>query len=284
MSEVMNSRERGLAAVTGKQPDRLPGFCGRIDDLEYWLSGFSVGSEEELRGIWGLDCRKSSYANIFHTEPEKTIWGCEDNWDAGYSSNKIPPLAEAATITDIEKHPWPTIGQFDLNEMSRQIEQLDDGYAKIGSVGFQALLCTLFDLFGMETTMINMHVEPRFIEASVERIEHFLLTVIDQILRKHAKDLDFFWWGDDFSTQRGMMISPDMWRKFLKPTYSPADLTGISSTQRSPLLNLNSILPSVSFMPSVRKVIDSLVLNSILVISFIPNSDLASNSNTTFSV
>ena len=35
----------------------------------------------------------------------------------------------------------------------------------------------------------------------------------------HAEELDFIWYGDDFSTQRGMMISPEMWRKYLKPSY-----------------------------------------------------------------
>ena len=34
-----------------------------------------------------------------------------------------------------------------------------------------------------------------------------------------AEFVDFFWLGDDFSTQRGMMISPKLWRTFLKPVY-----------------------------------------------------------------
>jgi len=217
--EAMNSRERVLTAVAGKEPDHLPGYCGRIDDLEYWLSGFNVNTEEELRNLWGLDCRKTSYANFFRTQPEKTIWGCEDNWDAGYSASKIPPLAVAASLADIERHPWPTLEQVDFDEMSCQIAGLDENCVKIGSFGFQALICTLFDLFGMETAMINMHTEPRLIEASVDRIEQFLLSITDGILKRDARNLDFFWWGDDFSTQRGMMISPEMWRRFLKPTY-----------------------------------------------------------------
>jgi len=216
----MDPRDRVQTIVSGKAPDRLSGFCGRIDDTEYWLDGFGVDTEEELRNLWNLDCRKTSYSNVFKTQPQKTIWGCEDNWDAGYSASKIPPLAGAESIQDIEKHPWPGLDQFDMDEMSRQIEGLAKKYSRIGSIGFQsAVLCTLFDLFGMENTMINMHVNPKLIEASIGRIEGFLISVFDTILAKHSQDLDFFWWGDDFSTQRGMMVSPEMWRKFLKPTY-----------------------------------------------------------------
>jgi len=215
----MNPRERVLAAVSHKEPDRLPAFCGRIDDPDYWLDSFNVSSERELRSLWELDLQKTSYSKVLRKPENKTIWGCDDNWDAGYSDAKIPPLAGAEKLSDIENHPWPTIDQVDFDEMSRQIDSLDDDRVRIGSIGFEALLCTLFDLFGMETAMLNMHLEPRFIEASVEKIEGFLVPTIDGILKRDAKKLDFFWWGDDFSTQRGMMVSPEMWRKFLKPTY-----------------------------------------------------------------
>ena len=217
----MNSRERVMAAVSGDPADRLPAFCFAIDDLDYWLSGFKADSRDELFNIWGLDISRTYCDDYYTAQPGKTIWGCEDNWDAGYSGAKIPPLGNAETIKDIEKHPWPTIEQVDFNEITRQIEGLDDTKGKIAYFGFlhTAVFCSLCDLFGMDTAMINMHLEPHLIEGCVEKIEHFLLSVFDKTLRKHAKDVDFLWWGDDFSTQRGMMISPDMWRKFLKPTY-----------------------------------------------------------------
>ena len=215
----MDQRERALTAASRKAPDRLPAFCGRIDDKEYWLEAFGAENEKELRALWGLDLQKSPYAGVLRSPENKTIWGCDDNWDAGYSGAKIPPLAGALSVKDIENHSWPTIGQVDFDEMSRQIAGLDENCARIGSIGFEALLCTLFDLFGMETAMLNMHLEPRLIEASVEKIEGFLIPAIDGILKRDAHQLDFFWWGDDFSTQRGMMVSPEMWRKFLKPTY-----------------------------------------------------------------
>ena len=216
---MMNSRERVLTAVSKKAPDRLPMFCGKIDDLEYWLEHFGVKSELEVREYLGLDCRKMSYSNIFIKEPGLTIWGCEDNYDVGYSTTKFFPLANAATLADIENHKWPTNEQVDFDEVSVEIEKMDKNCARIGTIGFQAVFCTLCDLFGMDTAMINMHTEPKLVEAAVERIESFVLSAMKRIMDEHANELDFMWYGDDFSTQRGMMISPEMWRKFLKPTY-----------------------------------------------------------------
>jgi uroporphyrinogen decarboxylase len=215
----MNARERVLAALSKKQPDRLPAFCGRIDDLSYWLEHFNVKSERELRALWGLDCQKMSYGDAFRLQPGKTVWGCDDDWDAGYSSEKQAPLANAESVAEVERHAWPTIDQVEFDNISRAIAQMDPARARIGSIGFQAVFCTLCDLFGMEGTMVNMHVNGGLIEAAVERIGDFLYETIDRILNENAQNIDFFWWGDDFSTQRGMMIAPETWRRFLKPTY-----------------------------------------------------------------
>ncbi|MEI6102237.1 MAG: uroporphyrinogen decarboxylase family protein, partial [Eubacteriales bacterium] len=91
--------------------------------------------------------------------------------------------------------------------------------ARIVSIGFSAIFCTLCDLFGMEETMVKLYTSPDVIEASVERFEAFMLPVFKKVLDMHSKDMDFFWMGDDFSTQRGIMIAPDIWRKFFKPVY-----------------------------------------------------------------
>ena len=216
---MMNSKERVMTAVSKTAPDRLPMSCGKIDDLEYWKTSFGVDSEIELRRKWGLDTRKMSYANIFAKEPGLTIWGCEDNYDAGYSTTKFFPLAKAGSVADIEKHKWPTIENVDFNEISKEISMLDKDCARIGTIGFQAIFCTLCDLFGMDTTMINMHIEPKLIEAAIEKIESFVYLVMNKLLDENAEELDFMWYGDDFSTQRGMMISPEMWRMYLKPSY-----------------------------------------------------------------
>jgi len=215
----MDSRERVLMAAKKRTPDRLPMFCGRIDDLSYWLEGLGLSSEAQLRAHWGLDCYKTSYAKAFRTAPGQTIWGAQDDWDAGFSTTKAFPLAGAETAAAVERHRWPTVADVDFDYISEQIRALPQDKARIGSIGFQAPFCTLCDLFGMDQAMIAMGLYPAAIGAALERIEAFLTDVFRGILERDAAGLDYLWWGDDFSTQRGMMISPEMWRAFLKPLY-----------------------------------------------------------------
>jgi hypothetical protein len=77
----------------------------------------------------------------------------------------------------------------------------------------------LFDLFGMANTMLNMHEAPELIEAAITHVEYFVLGSMKKAMEYCAEKVEFFWCGDDFSTQRGLMISPDMWRRFLGPSY-----------------------------------------------------------------
>jgi uroporphyrinogen decarboxylase len=216
----VDCRERVLAAAGHTRPDRTPVSCGRIDDMDHWRERFSVADEEELRTLFGLDTRKTSYSGIFRTAPGLTIWGSSDDWESGY--NVRPggfPLEAVETTAGVERHRWPDPGDVDYAELRRRQAGIDARYASILSLGFQPPFCTLLDLFGMEQAMVMMHQEPRVIEAALAHIEAFLLPEMALAMEACAGLAQFFWCGDDFSTQRGMMLSPDSWRRFLKPIY-----------------------------------------------------------------
>jgi len=85
--------------------------------------------------------------------------------------------------------------------------------------GWLPLICTLFDLFGLEETLVNFHLGPRVIEAAVTRLEEFILEFTRRQLEATKGVADIYWYGDDFATQRGIMISPEQWRRYLLPTY-----------------------------------------------------------------
>ncbi|HTZ50693.1 MAG TPA: uroporphyrinogen decarboxylase family protein [Spirochaetia bacterium] len=218
--DSMDSRERVTAAVDHRQPDRTPAYCGRIDDLEFWKEAFRVPDEAALRAHFQLDLRKTTYKGLFNVEPGRTIWGTADEWDAGY--NVRPggfPLAAAETVREIEAWRWPRPEDVDYQELRRRQEGLDPRFASILSFGWQPVFCTLLDLFGMEQALVLMHTAPAVIEAAVAHIECFLLEEMRRALERCAPLVQFYWCGDDFSTQRGLMISPEAWRRFLKPSY-----------------------------------------------------------------
>ena len=56
-------------------------------------------------------------------------------------------------------------------------------------------------------------------EAALARIEEFILGFSRRMIKAAQEEAEIFWFGDDFASQKGMLISPEAWRRFLKPVY-----------------------------------------------------------------
>ena len=70
-------------------------------------------------------------------------------------------------------------------------------------------------LFGMEDAMLQIAApSPEFLRF-VRRSTAFMVELSERACRQYA--LDWFWTGDDVGGQRGMMMSPEMWREMIKP-------------------------------------------------------------------
>jgi uroporphyrinogen decarboxylase len=71
----------------------------------------------------------------------------------------------------------------------------------------------------MEKAMEHIILDPKLIEAATAHIEDFYLDYYKRGFERIKGKVDFFSMGDDFATQRDLMISPEIWRKFFKPVY-----------------------------------------------------------------
>ena len=215
----MNHIERVTEALAHRQPDLCPAFMGRIDDLAHWCESYGVEDEDGVRSFLQMDIRKVDYSGTFRLEEGKNIWGASAVFGSYGSERGSYPLADAQSVADVEKYPWPTAEALDMELYTRRVESADPQYPFILSIGFLPILDTLMDMFGMEEALVLMLTEPEIAEAALAHIETFLLETMKRVMDAHAQRAFAFWLGDDFSTQRGMMISPEAWRKFLKPVY-----------------------------------------------------------------
>ena len=217
----MTSRERVLMSAAHSEPDRCPFYVSRIDDKEFFLQAFQCGSDEEIRQYLGSDLRKNVYDPYLKKKPGLTHWGSVDNWDAGFSSTRGGyPLAMAQTVAEVNAHDWPTLESVDISGIKNELYSIDPQYARLLSLGSLLGMTVLMDLFGMEETLIGLHEDSPLIIAALEKVTEYHCEVIDAVLKECHEYSDFMWLGEDFSTQRGMMISPELWRKRLKPMYA----------------------------------------------------------------
>jgi uroporphyrinogen decarboxylase len=77
---------------------------------------------------------------------------------------------------------------------------------------------TLFErawmLRGMPELMVDMLEAPDWVEELLDALMVFNMNVVQELLKV---DADGFLFGDDWGHQGGLLFSPDLWRRFIKP-------------------------------------------------------------------
>ena len=222
------SRQRVLNAIGHIQPEVTPVNLMGFGGMERWLRHFGATDYVDLRLKMGLDLIDVRPVYIGPNAAQGLdIWGVPANWGGrkqrGYSRSRDGfPLAQATTIREIERYAWPDPDQFDYAVVGRELAALPADKAKWVRANYVAeqeglsreqaargsgsswlpLLCTLFNLFGMEKTLMHIAAEPALIEAAVARIEDFTLEFCRRLLSACGAEVDIFWYGDDFAAQR----------------------------------------------------------------------------------
>jgi len=83
----------------------------------------------------------------------------------------------------------------------------------IGGLGF-SLFERMWTLTGFENALLYMAGDPGFVHALLDRICEFNLKIID-ICGEYP--LDAMQMGDDWGQQKGLIMGPEHWRRYIKP-------------------------------------------------------------------
>ncbi|MHB1454364.1 MAG: uroporphyrinogen decarboxylase family protein [Saccharofermentanales bacterium] len=230
----MNSRERFLAAINGKIPDRVPTVTNLTAQLAEKLAaelGCDVQMEDSFlatrishRDILlklGNDAvlvaatRAAAHPTV--SLPDGNVrdeWGLVYEQVGLYSEAVVRPLAGCTSVEDLDRYVFPD--PLDDGRWAFAEEVIPRYIKEYGIIGdLEACIYELaWNLVGMEKFIMDMATEEEYITVLLDRIAEYStlcgLKMIDL-------GVDMIWTGDDFGTQKGMMISPDMWRENFRP-------------------------------------------------------------------
>ncbi len=220
-----------LAALTRREPDRVPLFYRDVPEVEQrLLRDLGLRDSEELLQHFDIDFRwvGPEYIGPSLSDAEagrrRDIWGVEYQYTrfsdgAGYWEVAKYPLADATDPKMLTDYPWPSLDWFDFSVLAEQVEAFDE-YALMTAPGFASpsiLTSTILQLVGLEKSLIDIATNPGLFRALVEHILDFLRPFVDRMLAAAAGRIDFFRIGDDFGTQRGLLIGPAQWRELIQP-------------------------------------------------------------------
>lgn len=140
-----------------------------------------------------------------------------DWWGAGWGTqtegywHASAPLAEA---TDLDAFPWPDPGAVDLLDKAAAMIAADAGrHFVVPNFGF-ALFERAWSLRGFDEFLMDLVCEP---ESSAELLDRITAIQVTLARRFVALGVDGGYFGDDYGAQNGLLFSPVLWRRMIKP-------------------------------------------------------------------
>ena len=248
----MNSRERVLATLDHKEPDKVPLDLGSsivtsltIDayvrlreylkmppDPEPAISDVCQGSiypREDFFERYEIDFRPVQIKGPTGFEPE--LLPGDSFYDeygvrwkkASYYYDAIErPLADCETVDDLERATSKWIdpynpGRFDgLREEARALFE-NTGYAIMVDHPCNGPFEQACTLRGYEEFLVDLQWNPNFAQALLNKITEFDLAIWERLLDEVGDYAQVVMQGDDIAMQRSLFISPETYRKFIKP-------------------------------------------------------------------
>lgn len=147
--------------------------------------------------------------------PGENEWGAvwENRDDGTMGQAKYYPLENG--YEDLKGYSFPNAyapGRFDA--VQKVIAQLQDKFL-LGGYHLSGF-AILTSLRGFENAMMDVYLERENLQTLLERIADFEMGIARQYIALGADGIAFY---DDWGSQNGLMLSPELWRHIFKPVY-----------------------------------------------------------------
>lgn len=245
-----NHRDRVILALNHEEPDRIPldlmGNASMLLDKTYLRLRDYLGLspippkrqgstanyyDERILEYFDIDFRriflKKSRQNkiSMHSDGSFTdIWGVRYKVIGPFVNSIEHPLAKVESLSDLESYKWPTAEDLyiadGLTDGAKKLYN-ETEYALVArnplSEGFLDRPC---HLMGMERFLIMLVQTPEIAEYIIERLLEIYIDVYSMFLDAVGPYVQMVEVADDLGTQDSLIISPQMYRDFIKPAES----------------------------------------------------------------
>lgn len=209
----MNSRERMVRAIEFKNPDRIPLVPGvrasaglkHGKDLEKLLNSFPLDIPE-YRAPKAEELSRRNKTGRWTDE-----WGCTwNNQREGEFGFVVGhPLEDWAKFSS---HPFP-IEPVELGKVSNNGEYY---LRSSGATEYGVLWYRMQWLRGCENLLIDIAEDRRSVYQLRDKVMECRIAYLKEVLKLEIDGVHF---GDDWGTQKALMINPEKWRAIFKPAY-----------------------------------------------------------------
>jgi len=226
----MTSRQRVRCALSRKGPDRIPYDLWSTPEMMQKLRAhFDAADDEGVLSALGVDLRQLlvDYIGPQNTQnpdgTRTTMWGgtyrsvSYGDGAGTYDEAVKYPLADVDSVEGVYAHKWPDPEWWDYASVKREIEKADAVDERWLGVGYSSTFEHAWGTMGLERFLCELSLRPEIACAVMDVITDFWIEMTLRILDAAGGRIDMVYTYDDLGTQNGPLISPDMYRRYVKP-------------------------------------------------------------------
>lgn len=196
------------------------------------MNYYGVQSEKELLDIiesdfYYLSCRDISQNESFTKCYKKSLYVSEQyrvcpfgiKWYRGAYESKFAvdeateaPLRNATHTSDILNHPFPRPEDFDFSPLIQEAEKNSDRII-VGGL-WTGIMGDSYRMYGFERFLMDSALNPKMIHTLIDKVTDVYLELNHSYFETLKGKLDVWFFGNDFGSQMGLIMSPQMWYEY----------------------------------------------------------------------
>lgn len=221
----MTGRENMLRALRRDNPDYIPFSFELCESLREEFKRRTM--TDDYMEYYGMDHRyvwlgpsraKNDYTKYHPNLPEGAVIGsngvAHKRGSIAHFSHMFHPMEKFETADEVCDYPWDDI------DAEYRFEGLEDKVSAVQASG-KAVVYSAIQIFepawylrGLDNLLCDMLTDNPIAEALMEKLTRQL----EAICRRLSKaGVDIILFGDDVGTQKSMMMSREMWRRWVMP-------------------------------------------------------------------
>ena len=246
---MITHRERVRLSLNHQEADRVP------FDLGGGVAGMTVVPYQRLKQYLGIPGEVGNYnrdwlimtdydealLKTFDIDTRRIYLGAPKNWTrqfnpdgtwrdilgilrkpASFYIEMVDNPLRGASLEDIDKYPWPDYTDPGLYEgLEEKVEHLyfNTDYALVGPVVAGGIFETAMWLRGAENFLVDLLQDKPFARKLLTKLLEIHTGYLERYLDIVGPYIDIMEYNDDFGTQRGLLISPSLYREMIKPLH-----------------------------------------------------------------